>query len=243
MSEVSKIMLGDGIFSINGTPIARTRGGGSFSVEREYREIDADGDYGAVKGRIRKIGSRPHLVLNLLTLISADLKAMYPSTEVLTGSGVETWQATNDIADADYNDVVSFTGETKSGKQVHIEIYNAINLENIEWDLVDKEEVVPEINYSGTYLEGNRKNEPWKVEYAVGDVYTVTFTVSDGSPVVGANVYFYNSIVATNSSGVAVFSNVPVGDNYEYKVVKGGFATYFGAVDVVDADVAEAVSL
>ena len=243
MSEVSKIMLGDGIFAINGVPIARTRGGGSFSVEREYREIEADGDYGPVKGRIRKIESRPHLVLNALSLISPALKSMYPATEIETNGGTETFRAKEDIEDSDYINVVSFTGETKSGKQVHIEVYNAINLENIDWELVDKEEVVPEINYTGTYLEGNRKEEPWKVDYAVGDTYTVTFTVEDGAPVQGASVHFYNAVVTTNASGIAVFGNVPVGDNYEYKVVKGGFNTVFGGVDVVDDDVNVSVSL
>ena len=48
------IILGDGVFAVNGTDIALTRGGGQFLIEREYREIPADGDYSPVKGRIRK---------------------------------------------------------------------------------------------------------------------------------------------------------------------------------------------
>ena len=39
-----KIILGKGVFSIGDTPIALTRGGGQFTVEREVRQIEADGD-------------------------------------------------------------------------------------------------------------------------------------------------------------------------------------------------------
>ena len=44
----SEIILGAGTFYIGTTAIGLTRGGGSFNVEREYREINADGDRGAV---------------------------------------------------------------------------------------------------------------------------------------------------------------------------------------------------
>ena len=46
------IILGAGKFYIGETLVALTRGGGQFTVEREYREINADGDRGAV-GAVR----------------------------------------------------------------------------------------------------------------------------------------------------------------------------------------------
>ena len=51
------IILGDGVFAIGATDVGLTRGGGTLTIEREYRTIEADGDYGPVKGRIRKIKS------------------------------------------------------------------------------------------------------------------------------------------------------------------------------------------
>ena len=39
-SGSSEIVLGAGIFYIGSTPVALTRGGGSFNVEREFREIN-----------------------------------------------------------------------------------------------------------------------------------------------------------------------------------------------------------
>ena len=65
---VGEIILGVGKFYIGATsadakPVALTRGGGSFVVEREYRDIAADEDPGSVAGRVLKDTGRPKLKL------------------------------------------------------------------------------------------------------------------------------------------------------------------------------------
>jgi hypothetical protein len=70
-----EILLGVGKFYIGTTatdakPVGLTRGGGSFVVEREYRDINADDDPGSVKGRISKDTARPKLTLNALQWLS-----------------------------------------------------------------------------------------------------------------------------------------------------------------------------
>lgn len=65
-----EIMLGAGIFYVGGTAIALTRGGGSFNVEREFREINADGDRGPVKDRIVMETSRASLTMNTLQILT-----------------------------------------------------------------------------------------------------------------------------------------------------------------------------
>lgn len=65
---VSEIILGVGKFYIgtsadDAKAVALTRGGGSFVVEREYRDINADGDPGSVEGRVLKDTGRPKLKL------------------------------------------------------------------------------------------------------------------------------------------------------------------------------------
>ena len=74
----SEILLGAGVFYIGGTAVALTRGGGSFTVEREYREINADGDRGAVKDRVVMESSRPKLTMNLLTWLTS-LTSIWPA--------------------------------------------------------------------------------------------------------------------------------------------------------------------
>lgn len=84
----NEIILGVGKFSIgtsaqNAKVVALTRGGGSFVVEREYREINADGDPGLVEGRIVKEAGRPKLKLVALQWLTkvADL---YPCVTPVT---------------------------------------------------------------------------------------------------------------------------------------------------------------
>lgn len=81
VSGADGIVLGAGKFYINNTLVALSRGGGKFTVEREYREINADGDRGAVKGRVVMESSRPKMQLNALTMLS-NLTSLYSSLEV-----------------------------------------------------------------------------------------------------------------------------------------------------------------
>lgn len=79
-SGAGEIILGAGAFFIEGNAIALTRGGGNFKVEREYREINADGDRGPVEGRIEMEGSRASLTLNTLQILTR-LTDLYPAIE------------------------------------------------------------------------------------------------------------------------------------------------------------------
>lgn len=69
-SGSSEIILGAGKFYVNGNLVALSRGGGQFVVERETRQINADGDRGPVSGRIVMEGSVPKLTMNVLTMLT-----------------------------------------------------------------------------------------------------------------------------------------------------------------------------
>lgn len=71
----ASIILGVGAFyigtsSTNAKKVALTRGGGSFVVERNIREINADDDPGPVKGRLHQEEGRPKLKLVALQWIT-----------------------------------------------------------------------------------------------------------------------------------------------------------------------------
>lgn len=61
-----EILLGVGKFYVDDELVGLTRGGGSFVVEREYREINADDDPGAVEGRITQTSGRPKMTMKTL---------------------------------------------------------------------------------------------------------------------------------------------------------------------------------
>lgn len=85
-----EILLGVGRFSIGKTKadaksVGLTRGGGSFVVEREYREINADDDPGLVEDRVVKTSGRPKLKLNALQWLSK-VSDLYACVEVKTSN-------------------------------------------------------------------------------------------------------------------------------------------------------------
>ncbi|MGB4661887.1 MAG: hypothetical protein WBI07_22120 [Mobilitalea sp.] len=158
-----KILLGMGVVTVGITPIGLTRGGSAFVVEREYRNIEADGDRGIVKGRTVIDTENAKLTVNALELFTAaDMTKYYPGMNVITNKMTSTLT----IVEGDYNDV-TWVGKTKDGKAVTIKVENALNMSNLEWTLEDKSEVVPSLEFSATYDEDTRDTAPWNVEFAV----------------------------------------------------------------------------
>lgn len=162
--KVKKILLGYGEFSIGGVPIGLTRGGGSFDVETEYREIEADGDRGPVKGRVTIDTQIAKLKLNALTMFSAaDFKKFYPA--LIEALGVI--KPTLEVVEGDYQPV-KWVGKTLEGKAVTITLDNALNMGNLSLTLEDKNEVVPELEFTATYLETDRNAAPWDITFEQG---------------------------------------------------------------------------
>ncbi len=172
----SDIILGDGVFTIGATTtataIALSRGGGVFSVEREYRQIEADGDYGPVKDRIRVVRSVAKLNIKSLEWLADKYQDYIPSisatvtatltagvTATITGRGLTT-----NITTQDYN-IVTWTGYTRARTSVFIQLDNAINLENVNFAMVDKEEVLNDLTFTAAYNSSTRNTEPWKIIY------------------------------------------------------------------------------
>jgi hypothetical protein len=172
MAVPDNIILGDGVFSIGAsstsvTAIGLTKGGGVFSVEREYRQIEADGDYGPVKNRIRVVKEEAKLKIKQLEIVPANMDDYFPAMSACAtaGSTTSTFTSnslTTNITSSDYQ-WVQWVGYNKAGRQVLIALENAINLGGLGWDLIDKEEVVEELEFSATYLETARNTVPWKV--------------------------------------------------------------------------------
>ncbi|MBE6068847.1 MAG: hypothetical protein E7211_14290 [Clostridium lundense] len=170
MAIADKILLGMGVVTVGTTPIGLTRGGSAFVVEREYRHIEADGDKGIVKGRTVIDSENAKLTVNALELFNAsDMTKYYPGMSITpdneTTPTKNIMTSTLKIVEGDYNDV-TWTGKTKDGKPVTIKIKNALNLDNLEWTLEDKNEVVPSLGFSATYDETTKDTAPWNVEFA-----------------------------------------------------------------------------
>ena len=105
--------------------------------------------------------------MNALEVITENLPKMYSAIKATKGDGKTTITGKGKIDISDYQDEVKWVGKTKAGKPVSIKVFNAINLENFDWSLADKDEVVAALTYTGTYEEDSPEDfEPWEVEFA-----------------------------------------------------------------------------
>lgn len=77
------VLLGAGVVSIGGVDVALTRGGSQFTVEREFRDINADGDRGTVKGRVVMDAANVTLTVNALTFLT-NMADVYAAINVTT---------------------------------------------------------------------------------------------------------------------------------------------------------------
>ena len=166
----ANILLGEGAvyynYGLTGeVVVGATRGGGSFEVEREIKEIEYDGSYGPTKGLRRKTRSVPRLTLNFLEIKTATLTKFYGGLKSTDQTTYEEITEKEDIESGDYIDNVAFVGVTKDGKPVVILVENALGDGNIEMALQDKEEVVSEVQYTGHYDPQTPKVSPWKIRW------------------------------------------------------------------------------
>lgn len=160
----NKVLLGYGVVTVGGQPVGLTRGGSKFVVEREIRQIEADGDKGPVKGRLVIDTETPKLTINALEIFSKEeINSYYPGVTVTDGKVTSTLA----IVAGDHKDVV-FTGKTLDGESVVVTVKNAVNLGNLEWTLEDKNEVVAAIEFTGTYDEADRETPPWEIQFPSG---------------------------------------------------------------------------
>lgn len=166
MATPAKILLGYGTLSVGGTAIGLTRGGSAFVIEREYREIEADGDKGPVVGRIKIDREVAKLTVNALELFTAaNMTKFYPGMTLTTATTESTLTSSMSIIAGDHADII-WTGATLDGKYVKVQIDDAINMSNLEWTFEDKSEVVPSLEFTACWTEGSA-TPPWNVKFQV----------------------------------------------------------------------------
>lgn len=159
------IVFGRGIFKVDDVAIGLTRDGGTFKVEYNHRVINADGDRGTVKGRVEREEAKAFITINHLEVLT-ELAKLHTGVKTTTEGDYTVITGAGKIVDEDYH-TVQFIGETKNGREVVIEIRNAINLENIEWTLKDKDDIVDTVTYEATYdpQAEDQFDENWTVKY------------------------------------------------------------------------------
>ena len=146
--------------------LGATRGGNTFTIEQDVREIEVDGARGPVKGLRRIIEVRAQIVANLLEMTAENLKA------ALAGATVEE-NGTHDIItrkltikDSDYLKNVALVGEISGSQEPVICIVkNALADGNFSINTADKDEAGIDITFTGHIDPEYLDEEPWEIRF------------------------------------------------------------------------------
>lgn len=168
-ANAKNVVFGEAVVSVDDKPIGLTRDGVKFSVEYEYRTIEADGDRAKVKGRIIKEKAIPKAEINHLELLTRT-PDMHPGLNVDTKTtpGHTIISGTGKIDDEKDYHKVEIKGRTKDGRICTAGIKQAINLENIEWEFKDKNDVIDKVTFEGVEEEQETIDEGWYIDYETG---------------------------------------------------------------------------
>lgn len=167
--QIENILIDSGVVYIDyGLPsqrlLAPVRGGNTFTVEGEIREIEVDGTRGKTKGLRRRIREDAMLLVNFMDLSLENLNMALPGSKLdLEGDKLSSgWK----ITDEDYLDNVTLIGEDMRGRYLKITIYNALADEGLEISMVDEDESVVEVQFAAHHEPDPTDTDVlWDVEH------------------------------------------------------------------------------
>lgn len=146
-----------------------TRGGFSFAVEPEMRQIEVDGQRGPQMGLNRKDSETATITVNFAEQTIANILRMVPGA-IRNDVGNGLVQITGgELNDESYISNVCFLATHGVGGRAYpaiIVIENALADEGFELSLEDKDEAVPEVTFKAHYNTATADTAPWAVYLA-----------------------------------------------------------------------------
>jgi len=152
--------------------LGATRGGASFKVEQELKDIEVDGARGPVKGNRRITNVKPSITAELLEITQDNLVLAFPGAVKTLSSDSKTYTISRDttLEETAYFDNVALVG-TISGSDdpVVIIIKNVLAEGDFELGTEDKDESTVPITFIGHFdpvaISAGDNTEPWEIRY------------------------------------------------------------------------------
>lgn len=175
LEQIENVVIDAGVVYVNygvagERQLAPCRGGNTFNVDAEIREIEFDGARGKTKGMRRKIREDASLIVRLADMSLENLHMALPGSVLVGKKLTNGWGI-----DADnYLTNVTLIGQDMKDDFKVITIYNGLMDEAFEAVYTDKEESIIELKISGHYDPADTSNKLWSIEDVVADDVTVT---------------------------------------------------------------------
>lgn len=154
-----------------GTFLSATRGGNTFTIEQEIREMPVDGAPGPCIGSRRIVRVVAKLVANCIEHSAALWVKALPGAGTSDETTYSEITRTRDITDADYMTNVAIrglvSGEGMSGTYAVLLLKNAISVSNFELAMTDKDEAVYKLELTAHFDADDLDTEPWLLQFPV----------------------------------------------------------------------------
>jgi len=168
--------------------LGMTRGGGSFKVARDIRNIQADGIRYPWKGGKFVDSADPSLSTTLIEQTAQNLKDALGSCTI-TPSGKKTTLTMNtEIQDADYINVLTWYGSLMDGRMIAITLFNAFNTADLNITFTDKGEATSPVEFHAHQEKANDYDTaPFEIVFfePSGTLGEITVTSTAGAAVGG----------------------------------------------------------
>lgn len=187
--------------------IGATRGGNTFVIETEYREMTVDGAPGPVKGAQRILREIPKLTVNLIELTKANMQLNLPGSSVATGVDYDVITGRSQIASGDYFTNVTLILEKAGSDDPFIfKLKNAISLSNFEIGAAEDDETVMVVEFTGHFDPAALTASPYEISNPLdtgATLYTINYVAGANGSVIGDTT----QIITSGGNGTAVYAN------------------------------------
>lgn len=188
--------------------LGATRGGGTFTITRDIRQVEADG------ARMRFVGGEivdsadAYLSETLIEITPQHLKQILGNVDITTSGLVTTLTLRTAFEDGDYLQNIVWVGDTSEGYMA-IELKNALNTADFTFTFADKNEGTCTVEYHAHQASVSDYDElPAKMYFfdAEGELGSLTISSAAG----------------TNVGGTKITSSATLGsgEKYVYKVAE-----------------------
>lgn len=149
--------------------LGATRGGNTFSITTEYREMEFDGSRGPVVGgrRITRVDTK--LTANIVEFSPELIQYALPGSTETDNTTYMTIARALQLATTDHHTNVAIVGESSGAPSVPVvcRVLNPIVDGGFEMAFADKDETVLTLEFSGHFTVAAFDTEPWSIDYPV----------------------------------------------------------------------------
>lgn len=147
--------------------IGATRGGATFTIEQEIREIEVDGALGPVKNLRRITRAVPKLTVTLLEMTLVQFKRTLPASASAASAPFDTiTRVTNAFAAGDYLTNVAIVAEMATlTNPLIVKVKNALFTGPFGLTTTDQDEGTLPMEAEGHYLDSDLDTEPWEIKF------------------------------------------------------------------------------